>query len=196
MYDTTDANIITSSTESGQKSVILTFDDGPSRVLESILDILKSENVPAMFFWQTKLLHPKRPWKRVLNEGHMIGTHTTKHPDLTRLTYEEQVKEITLSKSQISQITGSEIQYFRPPFGQYNEDTLKAAGELGISTVLWRIAAIDWELKDDPQKIITNVVENLEDGAVILLHELKQTVAALPELIQQIKKEGYTFRVL
>ncbi|MEQ6389159.1 polysaccharide deacetylase family protein [Bacillaceae bacterium S4-13-58] len=196
MYDTTDTNVITSSIDPNRKSVILTFDDGPSRVLEPILDILKEEDVPAMFFWQTKLLHPKRPWKRVLEEGHFIGTHTIKHPELTKLSYDAQMKEIALSKEQISQTTGSEVKYFRPPFGRYNEDTLKIVAELGLSTVLWRIAAIDWELKDTPEQIIANVVENLEDGAVILLHELKQTVLVLPELIREIKKQGYSFKLL
>ncbi|MEQ6375662.1 polysaccharide deacetylase family protein [Bacillaceae bacterium S4-13-56] len=196
MYDTTDTNVITSSIDPNRKSVILTFDDGPSRVLKPILDILKEEDVPAMFFWQTKLLHPKRPWKRVLEEGHSIGTHTIKHPELTKLSYDAQMKEIALSKEQISQTTGSEVKYFRPPFGRYNEDTLKIVAELGLSTVLWRIAAIDWELKDTPEQIIANVVENLEDGAVILLHELKQTVLVLPELIQEIKKQGYSFKLL
>ena len=58
---------------------------------------------------------------------------------------------------------------------------------------MWKIASLDWELKNDPEKIITNVTDHLEDGAIILLHELKQTIDVLPELIKEIKAKGYHF---
>ncbi|UOQ95448.1 polysaccharide deacetylase family protein [Halobacillus shinanisalinarum] len=196
VYDSNDSDVVTSVQNKTQKSVILTFDDGPSKVLTQILDVLKAENVPAVFFWQSRLLYPKRPWNRVLDEGHLIGSHTTKHPNMTKLTYEQQYKEIQNSITKIEQITGSQINYFRPPFGQYNDDTIKAAKQLNVLTVMWRIAAIDWELKEDPQQIITNVADNLEDGAVILLHELKQTLEVLPELIKAIRNKGYSFTLL
>ncbi|WP_085520659.1 polysaccharide deacetylase family protein [Tuberibacillus sp. Marseille-P3662] len=196
MYDSNDSNIVTKGPANHKKSVILTFDDGPSRVLPDILDILKSENVPAMFFWQSRLLFPKRPWKRVLDEGHIIGTHTVKHPNLVRLTYEKQYQELSNSVTKIEDVTGQPIKYFRPPFGQYNADTLKAAEQLQLTPVLWRVAAIDWELKEEPEQIITNVTDYLEDGAVILLHELRQTLDVLPDLIKTIKAEGYGFTQL
>ncbi len=149
-----------------------------------------------MFFWQSRLLFPKRPWKRVLDEGHIIGTHTVKHPNLVRLTYEKQYQELSNSVTKIEDVTGQPIKYFRPPFGQYNADTLKAAEQLQLTPVLWRVAAIDWELKEEPEQIITNVTDYLEDGAVILLHELRQTLDVLPDLIKTIKAEGYGFTQL
>lgn len=85
MYDPKNKEVISrlhELTETKQKSVVLTFDDGPGRYLLEILDVLKVENVPAVFFWQTRLLHPVRPWRKVIDEGHMIGSHSCKHPDL------------------------------------------------------------------------------------------------------------------
>jgi peptidoglycan/xylan/chitin deacetylase (PgdA/CDA1 family) len=196
VYDSNDSTVVTTIPNSDEKSVVLTFDDGPSKHLPQILDILKQEEVPAVFFWQTRLLYPRRPWKRVLEEGHLIGTHTTKHLNLVKLSYEEQYQEIKNSMSKIKEITGNEVTYFRPPFGQFNDDTINAAKQLNVTTVMWRVASIDWELKEDPQQIITNVVENLEDGAIILLHELKQTLDVLPQLIKAIKEKGYTFKLL
>ncbi|WP_245804765.1 polysaccharide deacetylase family protein [Halobacillus hunanensis] len=196
MYDSQDTDVITSVRSKAEKSVVLTFDDGPSKVLTQILDILEAEDVPATFFWQSRLLYSERPWKRVLQDGHMIGSHTTKHPNLVKLPYEKQFEEIQNSITKIERITGSKIEYFRPPFGQYNADTIEAAKQLNVTPVMWRIASIDWELKEDPQQIMTNVIDHLEDGAVLLMHELKQTVEVLPELIKAIKEKGYTFILL
>jgi peptidoglycan-N-acetylmuramic acid deacetylase len=197
VYGSSNPEIITSLTpDSAAKSVALTFDDGPSRVLPEILDILKQENVPAAFFWQTRLLYPERPWKRVLDEGHLIGTHTVKHKNLTALSYEEQYRDIKSSSAKIKEITGTEAVYFRPPFGQFNSDTLKAARELNLKTVMWRVASMDWELQKNPENLVPTVVDHLEDGAIILLHELQHTAWVLPDLIRAIREQGYTFRLL
>ncbi|WP_347548600.1 polysaccharide deacetylase family protein [Pseudalkalibacillus hwajinpoensis] len=196
MYDSNDKDVILNGTKSTSKTVFLTFDDGPSRVLPKILDILKKEDVRAMFFWQSRLLYAERPWKRVLDEDHTIGTHSCKHPNLTNLSYPEQFRELSNSKQKIERITGTPVTYFRPPFGQYNADTIKAAQDLGLTTVMWRISSMDWELAHNPDQIMHNVVTNLEDDAIILLHELKQTLAILPALIREIRAQGYEFALL
>ncbi|WP_245947330.1 polysaccharide deacetylase family protein [Bacillus taeanensis] len=196
MYDSTDADVITVGKPQKEKSVLLTFDDGPSKILPEILDVLHAESVPALFFWQSRLFYEDRPWKRLLSEGHEIGTHSMKHLNLTNLCYNKQYKDIAQSVKSIESIINQKITYFRPPFGQYNAETITAAKELGLTTVMWKIASMDWELKENPQEIIANVVENLEDGAIILLHELKQTLYVLPELIQEIKAKGYQFTTL
>lgn len=196
MYGSTNPNILTHSPQAGKKSVILTFDDGPSRALPQILDVLKKEDVPAAFFWQSRLLYPARPWKRVLEEGHQIGSHSAKHMNLINLPYEEQYEDIQNSLMKIKQITGFEVKHFRPPFGQFNDDTLKAAKDLNLVPVMWRVASMDWELQKTPEKVISTVIDNLEDGAVILLHELQHTAEILPELIQAIREKGYGFSLL
>jgi peptidoglycan/xylan/chitin deacetylase (PgdA/CDA1 family) len=108
----------------------------------------------------------------------------------------EQVQDLSSSKTKIESIIGQEVKLFRPPFGQYNEHTIAAAKQLGLSTIMWRISAMDWELKEQPEQIIANVIENLEEGAIILLHELTQTVEALPALIAEIRNKGYEFSLL
>lgn len=199
MYDSQNPEILTSvpNRNIGRKTVILTFDDGPSKMLPSILDVLKETETPAVFFWQSRLLHKERPWKRVLAEGHQIGTHTVKHKNLTyKTTQQQQYDEVKKSKDAIEKITGKPVKFFRPPYGQFNADTLQAATRLELETVMWRIASMDWELKDDPEQIVANVVDHLEDGAIILLHELSQTVKVLPQLIAAVKEQGYEFAVL
>lgn len=196
MYDSTHPEIVTNNFLQSKKSVTLTFDDGPSKVLPQLLDVLKQHEVQAMFFWQSRLLYSARPWQRLVDDGHVVGTHSTKHRNLLQLSYEDQFEDIQKSVAHIENITETPVTLFRPPYGNFNADTLKVAKALGLTSVMWRIASMDWELKNDPNQIIDNVVDNLEDGAIILLHELTQTVAILPQLIQAIKERGYHFSVL
>jgi peptidoglycan/xylan/chitin deacetylase (PgdA/CDA1 family) len=175
------------------KPILLTFDDGPSRQLEFILDILKKHHVPALFFWQTKLFYPERPWQRLINEGHVIGSHTSKHPNLNNYSAEQQRIEIKNSVTKIERTTGKKVGYFRPPFGQYNEDTLTILEELQLTPILWHVSGMDWNHKEDPMDIVYNILDHVEEGSIILLHELRQTVTVLEHLILQLKKEGYQF---
>ncbi|WP_245802020.1 polysaccharide deacetylase family protein [Fictibacillus arsenicus] len=198
MYDWENKEIWTNKRDwddRSSKSLILTFDDGPSSVLVLILDILKKHEVKAMFFWQSRLLHKHRPWKRVLDDGHIIGGHSLRHRDLTRLSYKEQLHDIKSNKRHIEQLTGQQMKYFRPPYGQFNEDTLEVLKELDVTPFLWEVAGLDWEHKENPVHIVHNILNHAEDGSVILLHELKQTVKILDELITELKAEGYSFEV-
>jgi peptidoglycan/xylan/chitin deacetylase (PgdA/CDA1 family) len=175
------------------KSLILTFDDGPSSVLLPILDLLKKHEVKAMFFWQSRLLYKNRPWKRVLDEGHMIGGHSLRHRDLTRLNRDEQFHDISSNKKHIENLTGQNMKYFRTPFGQFNEDTLQVLKQLDAVPFLWEVAGLDWEHKHKPYHIVHNIVNHAKDGSVILLHELRQTVEILDVLLNELKYEGYEF---
>lgn len=198
MYDWENKEIWTNKRDwdhRSSKSLILTFDDGPSSVLVPILDILMKHEVKAMFFWQSRLLHKNRPWQRVLDDGHIIGGHSLRHRDLTRLSYKEQLHDITSNKRHIDQLTGKQMKYFRPPYGQFNEDTLDVLKELNVIPFLWEVAGLDWEHKENPVHIVHNILNYAEDGSVILLHELKQTVKILDELITELKAEGYSFEL-
>ncbi|KHF40015.1 polysaccharide deacetylase family protein [Halalkalibacter okhensis] len=193
MYNSKEASVLTNIANCQESGIILTFDDGPSKYLPQFLDVLEKEGVQAIFFWQTRLLHHNRPWNRVLGDGHIIGAHTQRHPNLTQLSYAQQMHEIQGSKEAIETITGQKVQYFRPPFGQYNKDTLAIAEHLQLQTVMWDIASFDWNLKQDPNQIIENVLTHVQKGSIILLHELEQTLFILPTLIQKLKEKGHHF---
>ncbi|QDP39874.1 polysaccharide deacetylase family protein [Radiobacillus deserti] len=189
-------NIHIKNKSTAQKSVTLSFDDGPSEHLERILTILKNERIPAMFFFQGNQIQTHNPLQKVLEYGHEIGSHSSNHIALSSLSKEEQYKEIKDSIETIESQTNRRVRYFRPPYGDFNEDTLQIAEKLNIQVVMWRIASLDWELEQDPPQIITNVIQHLEDKAIILRHEFQQTVHILPKLIEEIRKSGYTFSLL
>ncbi|WP_252315343.1 polysaccharide deacetylase family protein [Sinobaca sp. H24] len=132
---------------SEEKAVFLTFDDGPSRCTHQLLDILKAKHAQATFFWQGRLIHPERPAVRVIEEGHTLGSHTHRHPNLTSLSYDKQKHEIQSSLQAIKSINPSPIEYFRPPYGRYNEETVRVVQELGLELVMWDTASFDWKEK-------------------------------------------------
>ncbi|WP_246941572.1 polysaccharide deacetylase family protein [Bacillus pinisoli] len=178
------------------KKVMLTFDDGPGKHLPLILDILKEKQVKALFFWQSRLLYNGRPWKRVLKDGHLIGSHASNHTNLTSLTKELQYRHIQGSVEKIETITGGQVKYFRPPFGQYNEDTMEILHDLNLTPVMWDLTSYDWNHQENPTCIKTNIISHLQEGSIILLHELKQTTMILPELIDEIRNQGYEFELI
>jgi peptidoglycan/xylan/chitin deacetylase (PgdA/CDA1 family) len=175
------------------KEVAITIDDGPSAYTSAILAALKEADVHATFFWiGTKF--PQAP--DVVAQGHLIGTHTVSHPQLTALSGPALRAELANSKTALEAAAHAPVQLFRPPYGAYNAETLKAAQELGLSTILWDVDSRDWALADQPKQIIANVMQQVRPGSIILLHERKQTLAVLPELLTSLKRAGYTFRLL
>ncbi|MFB5663555.1 polysaccharide deacetylase family protein [Alteribacillus sp. HJP-4] len=171
--------------------VYLTFDDGPGRYTETILDILKEKDVTASFFWVTRYLYQERPWRRLLEEGHALGLHTHRHVNLCRLDEEKQQEEIEMSTKHYRQVTGQTPRLFRPPFGQWNDTTVRVCEELQLDVIMWSLSSFDWELRAAPEKILSNIQEHLQDGDIILLHECPQTVTILPALIQYLIDENY-----
>ncbi|SDH02654.1 Polysaccharide deacetylase [Alteribacillus persepolensis] len=132
----------------------------------------------------------------MLEEGHIIGSHAHRHKNLAALTKKEQYKQIKTSVKLIEEVTGTPVSFFRPPFGQYNEKTMEVLRELNIKPVMWEVTSYDWEYKSVPKQIIPNVTNHIQDGSIILLHELEQTAAILPSLIDEIRHQGYSFDVL
>jgi peptidoglycan/xylan/chitin deacetylase (PgdA/CDA1 family) len=162
--------------------------------LPGILTALEKEQVQGLFFWQSNHLYPSRPWQRVLDEGHEIGTHGLRHRKLTKLNREQQFEDIGQSKQKLEQLIKQSVAYFRPAFGLYNEDTIACAEALDLKVMLWQVASWDWKLADRPEQIIHNVTQHVQPGDIILLHELPQTLAILPELIQELKIKGLSLK--
>jgi peptidoglycan/xylan/chitin deacetylase (PgdA/CDA1 family) len=188
--------------EPEQKVVALTFDDGPNEPYTSeILDILRKYNVKATFFMVGKNVaaYPDAA-KKIVADGHAIGNHSWDHPNLIFKTNGQTRQEIMKAEYVIKQTTGVAPDLFRPPYGGDDILTLAQIHKLGFVTVKWSMSFEDWK-KPGVNKILdrTSLVKN---GSIVLLHDgnrqfhgadRSQTVAALPEIILQLKKEGYTF---
>lgn len=186
------------------KRVAITFDDGPTEHSKAIIEILKSQNVPATFFWISSQIKDTELTCDILKSGCTIGLHGHRHLPFHQLSPAVQEREITKGLKQLQNhlmdaCENSEtpnVKYFRPPYGRYNDTTLEILKDKGLKPILWNVASLDWELEDDPGMIIENVTNHIQDGSIILMHDLPQTVKVLEELIIQIKKLGYEFSAL
>ena len=183
---------VISKTAGTPKYIALTFDDGPSRKYTPILlDGLKERGVHATFFLMGKNIEGEEDIvKRMSEEGHLIGNHSYEHIQLTKAGAKVVCEAVEHTQEQIEAITGKRPEYIRPPYGDWNEELEE---EIGMTPVLWSLDSLDWKLKDTG-KIIHQVLKDVKDGDIILLHDIfPSSVEAALELIDILQKEGYVF---
>ena len=183
-----------------EKVLYLTFDAGyENGCTGQILDVLKKHQVPAAFFLVGNYLQTNPDLvKRMVQEGHTVGNHTMRHPDMSKISSKEAfAKELTELEALYQSITGEPMKkYYRPPQGIYSQDNLKMAKELGYKTVFWSLAYVDWRNDDQPtaEYAFSKLLPRTHNGAVILLHSTSETNAKImDELLTKWKDMGYTF---
>ena len=181
----------------------LTFDAGyENGHTEKILDTLKKHNVKAAFFLVGNYLQKNADLvRRMVEEGHIVGNHTTNHPDMSTIADQAAFRaELEGVEKLFVEITGKELpKFYRPPQGIYSEENLKMAQELGYKTVFWSLAYKDWDNSKQPtaEYALGKLIPRTHNGAVILLHSTSATNAqVLDELLTQWKAKGYQFHTI
>ncbi len=184
-----------------KKKVYITMDEGYEYKENStkILDIAKEKNVKITFFI-TGAFIKERPdlVKRMIEEGHLVCSHTNRHlngPKALSESTDKFVKDLTILEDLFRDLMGYDIlPYYRPPEGEYSERSLKIAEDLGYRTVFWSFAYMDWDTKKqpDPAKALDQILGELHNGSVLLLHAVSETnVSLLPKIIDGIRERGY-----
>ena len=187
---------------SADKVIYLTFDAGyENGNVEKILDVLKEENVPGAFFVLDHIVLKNTDLvKRMAAEGHLVCNHTKNHKDMTSVSREEMIKNLTDLEKIYEEKTGNSLsKFFRFPEGRFNKESIEVASELGYKTVFWSLAYADWdnERQPDTEKSIKLLLDNTHNGAIVLLHPTSKTNALiLPKLIQSWREMGYRFGTL
>lgn len=187
--------------DSKAKRVALTFDDGPDRKYTPlILDVLKKNEVKATFFVVgVQVSKFGDVLERIVKEGHAVGNHSWDHADLTKKTPEQIDEEIGKTDEAIRKAIGSGTDLFRPPYGANDTNVKKAAASAERKLVLWTVDTRDWS-GSTPKEILEKIRKQTKPGGIILMHsfggkggKLDNTVEALPQVIDYLKSEGYTF---
>lgn len=195
------------------KKIVLTFDDGPDpRYTPEILQILKEKGVPACFFviGRSAELYPQL-LRQAYNEGHEVGVHTFTHPNLGAAGAGMAALEINATQRLIQSVLQRATILFRPPYGvdstphTFNEiRSVMVANRLGYITVAQEIVSDDWR-EPGVRQIVERTLQQValhqhpsltvNVGNIVLLHDgggdRSQTVQALPEIIDALKRQGY-----
>ncbi|KMT22583.1 delta-lactam-biosynthetic de-N-acetylase [Clostridium cylindrosporum] len=187
--------------DTSSKKLYLTFDEGyENGYTGEILDILKANNVPAAFFVTKPYIEKEKDLiNRMVNEGHIVGNHTSNHPAMPSVTDDEDKfnKEFTDTEESFKAVTGKDMpKFFRPPMGRYSEKSLYLTEKLGYKSVFWSFAHKDWEVNNQPsvEHTIKKIKGGMHNGCVILLHAVSESnTKALDSVIKDLKAEGYEF---
>ncbi|WP_326609385.1 polysaccharide deacetylase family protein [Streptomyces scopuliridis] len=178
-----------------ERCIALTFDAGPSEHTPGLLDILKKEKVPATFFLLGKNHVVKHPdlVRRIAAEGHEVANHTWSHKILSDQDPDSVRQELARTQDAIAEITGHKPTLMRPPQGRTDDEVAKVSRELGLAQIMWSATAKDYSTTDS-ELIKKRILDQADRDGIILLHDIYDgTVPAVPGIIEELKKRGYTF---
>lgn len=193
-----------------QKTVYLTFDDGPSYLTSQVLDVLDQYDVKATFFvtYQPKYADM---YKEIVDRGHAIGVHSASHVyNEIYASYENWLQDFTKMYDYIYEQTGIYPSVYRFPGGscgvpckthpEVRDQAIAYLESLGMEYYDWNVSSEDGGYVEIYQAY-RNVIDNIRARHVpiILMHDgakKENTLAALPDVLKQLKEWGYAFETL
>lgn len=196
---------ITYNLKTHDKTVALTFDDGPNGIYtQQVLDILDQNKVKATFFLigENVQRYPTLA-REIAQKGHQIGNHSFDHIWLlpfkspTRI-----ISEVNKTEAIITAITGAKPNLFRPPHGWRSPWMIKAVSQEGYKVVNWDDSAQDYLPMVSSGTIARRIIGRVRPGSIIDLHDgfnldhganRQNMVGALDIIIKSLKNEGYRF---
>jgi len=175
-----------------QPMVAVTFDDGPNPSTTNVmLDALEENYAKATFFvLGTAVNNYPETVKREYDLGMEVGTHTTSHSELTKLSGSALDKEVSDSVKSIEKADGVKPNLMRPPYGAYNDEVLAVAKSYDLCCVNWSLDTEDWKTKnaDDTYRMVMTAT----DGDVILLHDIHEyNVKAVQRFVPDLIDAGF-----
>ena len=186
--------------QTDQKKIALTFDAAwGNEDTADLLSILARNQIHATFFLTGSWVdaYPDDV-KAIAAAGHDRGHHTQTHPEMSTLAKEQIRAEVMQVHKNVKELTGQNMCFFRPPYGDYNNLLIQTATECGYLSIQWDIDSLDW--KDyGVQSIIDRTALNpeLSNGSIILMHNgAKYTKDALETVISTLQSKGYEFVTL
>lgn len=176
-----------------EKLVALTFDAawGADKTLK-ILEILEKYNVKATFFlvgfWLDKF--PEET-KAIAESGCEIGNHSNNHLQMSKLSEEKIKDELEYVNDKVFELTGKKPTYFRPPFGDYDNELIETAQKCGLQTIQWSVDSLDWKGLSATE-ITSRVTKNVQNGSIVLFHNNSDNILeALPLVLANLINRGY-----
>lgn len=171
--------------EDNRIPVALTFDDGPGKYTDRLLDILEENGIKVTFFVTgTGVEAFGEATKRAYDDGHEIGIHGYSHTSFKKMSIEDIQSEIDTVYGLLTELDIVPTDLVRPPYGSINNEIKE---NLDYSFILWNVDTLDWKTRDK-DAIIEEIYNSIENGSIILMHDIHETTVdaveeILPELI-------------
>lgn len=186
-----------------EKTIYLTFDDGPSEYTNELLDLLKKYKIKATFFCVANFAKNKKYIiEKMKRDGHVIALHSLKHKNSMLQGIIEAKKDLEKSL-QIMKELNIEIKYYRPPWGDANWYLLKKLKKENIKCILWNVMAEDWEAGTTEEIIARKILSRVKGGDIICLHDGRgkneaplKTIHALEKVIPIFLEKGFEFKTI
>ena len=190
-----------------EKVVALTFDDGPNPPhTQALLDTLDQHSVKATFFLKGQHVEAfPESVRAVAQAGHEIANHSYSHLPMLSFSKSEMLNELVRTNQLIEDLLGYQPDLFRPPYGVQGPGLKMALDELNMTSILMSTHGLDWEV-NDPELIANTVLESIEPGSIILLHDghgdvtdpnaqdsRAASVQSTTIIIETLKEQGYRF---
>ncbi len=175
----------------------LTFDEGyENGYTPQILDVLKEKQVSAVFFVTLPFVKSEPELiQRMIDEGHVVGNHTSHHWNPTQKSLDEAAQDIKELHDYMKDTFDYEMSLYRPPEGAFSEQTLAMVQQMGYTTALWSFAYADWDPNNQMgyDKALERTCRFIHEGGIYLLHAVsKDNAGILGELIDNIRDKGLT----
>lgn len=176
--------------------VAFAFDDGPGPYTAAIVDIMKRHRACGTFF-ALGINAAARPdlVRRAQDGCGLVAAHTWSHRDLTTLPRSGIADQIRRGRHAVTAATGTAPTLLLPPYGAADERVAAAARDLGVTIVRGDIVRGDVTPGNgaDPAAIAERVLDRAGRNTIVLMHETRETVAALPRLLNRLARQGYIF---
>lgn len=161
---------------------------------DELLRILDDNDVTATFFlcgyWVDK--YPEEV-EKIAAAGHDLGNHSATHPHMSTLSSKQITEELQGCHQAVKELTGIDMNLFRPPFGEYNDNVIRTAKENGYDSIQWDVDSLDWR-EQGVEAEINQVLnhKHLGNGSILLFHnDAKYTPQALDTILKGLKEKGY-----
>ncbi len=189
IYYVAEEGLITRVVYGDKPMVALTFDDGPSKYTEQILDVFNEYDQKATFFINGEdVPDHKNAIIRQHDEGFLTANHTQNHKTLTKLSKKDILEQISLTDDIVYELCGVRTKYLRPPGGAADE---KVKSTVNMPLINWSVDTKDWS-HDNADKTIREVKKSTNDGSIVLMHDrMKSTAEAVKTIVPELIGRGY-----
>ncbi len=186
--------------ETSQKTVALTFDDGPSRdKTNEILQILREENVRATFYVMgAEIENNQGELEKIIADGHEIGNHTFDHERMILVSPSFVKSEIERTDELIRKAGWTNEITFRPPFGKKLFTLPFYLSKNNRKTITWDVEPETFVQKSED--LIKYTLDNAKNGSIILLHVMysnrTESMKSVRPIIKGLREKGFEFKTV